>query len=188
MKHWDKFKLAAGILLVFFIVLVTNVIDKENFNKLSYSVTTIYEDRVVAADLIFEISRIVQQLEVELLTDSTLTTANAATFTAIDALTDRYGQTKLTRREAGLLSQLKRDINTLKNLTPAEGKPAMIDAIHNIDEDLYNLSKIQVEEARRQVTISNQAIDNIALFTRWEIIFLIVIAVIVQIIIFYNPD
>jgi len=60
MKFFVKIRWAASILLVFFIVLVTNVIDRKNFEKLNYSVNSLYEDRLVAHDLLFDISRILQ--------------------------------------------------------------------------------------------------------------------------------
>lgn len=63
MTIFTKIKWVASVLLVFFIVLITNIIDRENFNRLSYSVTTMYEDRIVASDLIFEMSRIIHDKE-----------------------------------------------------------------------------------------------------------------------------
>jgi hypothetical protein len=66
MTLFNKIKWTAGILLVFAIILTTNLIDKNNFNKLRYSVVTIYEDRIVANDLIFEILLSIREKEIAL--------------------------------------------------------------------------------------------------------------------------
>jgi hypothetical protein len=42
MKVYNKMKWALGILLVFIIVLITNLIDRDNFNRIRYSIVTIY--------------------------------------------------------------------------------------------------------------------------------------------------
>jgi hypothetical protein len=63
---FNKIRWVASILLVFVIVLVTNLIDREKYNSIRQSITTIYEDRIVASDLIFELSLLIQEKELAL--------------------------------------------------------------------------------------------------------------------------
>jgi len=53
MAFYNKAKWILGILMVFVLIIATNLIDKNNFLKVRDSVVTIYEDRLVAKDLIF---------------------------------------------------------------------------------------------------------------------------------------
>lgn len=195
MTVFSKIKWVASILLVFFIVLITNLVDKDNFNKLRYSVTTIYEDRVVASDLLFELSIRVQEKEMALaISDSTFFQGkNQKINNEIQQLIAKYDQTKLTRKEQEILSNLKEELKDLKALeedylnSTASNNRELFKSIDEIAHNLYDLSKVQLKEGRRQMFISNETMSTIDLFTQIEIIFLILMAIIVQIIIFYNP-
>ena len=59
--------------------------------------------------------------------------------------------------------------------------------IITVKGNLISLSAIQLEEGRKQVSISKKAIDVVELFTNMEIYILIFLAVLIQIIIIYSP-
>jgi hypothetical protein len=59
--------------------------------------------------------------------------------------------------------------------------------ICDIKDDLYDLSKVQLKEGKRQMSLSEKTMDTIELFTQVEIIFLIVMAVLIQLIVLYQP-
>ena len=59
--------------------------------------------------------------------------------------------------------------------------------LFEIDENLYDLTKIQLNEGRRQMSISQKAIDTVELFTQIEIYLLVFLAIVVQVIVMYNP-
>ncbi|GAB3662661.1 hypothetical protein GCM10028791_37830 [Echinicola sediminis] len=192
MTIFNKIKWSASILLVFFIVLITNLIDRDNFHSLSNSVTTIYEDRIVASDLLFEMSRLINKKEIAIISSdsSSLPRDISKTNTALDNYIQQYDQTKLTEKEKFVFEQLKEEIATLKRIEQHEGSPdkhKLLERIAKINQRLYDLSKIQLEESRRQVFISNKAKDTINLFTQGEIILLILMSILIQIIIFYKP-
>jgi hypothetical protein len=56
-----------------------------------------------------------------------------------------------------------------------------------LKDDLYDLSKVQLKEGKRQMSLSEKTMDTIELFTQVEIIFLIVMAVLIQLIVLYQP-
>ncbi|MFZ6053039.1 MCP four helix bundle domain-containing protein [Halocola ammonii] len=191
----NKIRWVASILLILLIVLLTNLIDQDNFSKLRNSVTTIYEDRIVANDLIFEMSTAVQKKEIAVATKDSafFSTQNGVVNRQIENHIERYEQTKLTEEERETFNDLKEELQNLKKLeeqfTASEAFEAekMRRSIDEITSHLSDLSKIQLHEGRKQMAISNKAMNTIDLFTQGEIIFLIIVAILVQIIILYKP-
>lgn len=192
MKFFAKIRWIASILLVFFIVLITNLIDRDNYNRLSYSVTTMYEDRIVASDLLFDISTIVKEKQIAFLTSDTAfyNDLNDNYNQQLTELIDQYELTKLTKEEELVFKQLQDELGVLLQKEKSflhSSENTIPESLEKIDEYLHELSKIQIREGKRQVFISNKAKDTINLFTQGEIIFLIIMAVLVQLIILYNP-
>lgn len=192
MKIFAKIRWVVSILLVFFIVLITNLIDKENFDRLSYSVTTMYEDKITAKDLILDMTRIIHKKEIALVSSDSesLEKDYEISNRKIENLLLKYQDTKLTEREEFLFEELKKDFEIIRNIEKnyvPDNKVKMHDAIDRIKEDLIELSEIQIKESKRQLFISKKAMDTIKLFTQGEIIFLIIMAILVQIIILYKP-
>lgn len=195
MNIFNKIRWVAGVLLVFAIVLTTNLIDKDNFRKLRDSVVTIYEDRVVASDLIFEMTILIQEKEVAFATadSSFFPSKNEQANQKLQLLLASFEQTKLTQKEHQILNLFKRELDRLMSLEEAylnksqEGTKPLFQAIDQIVHQLYNLSKVQLEEGKRQMKKSNKTMETIDLFTKLEIVFLILMALIVQVIILYKP-
>ncbi|MEZ5009580.1 MAG: hypothetical protein R2753_15650 [Chitinophagales bacterium] len=191
----NKIKWLASILLVFFIVLTTNLVDKGNFNSLRHSVTTIFEDRIVANDLIFDISLLMQEKEVAFITSDSLFLQyeNEKVNRDIEGLIERYEQTKLTQQEQIFFNDLKDELTHLKSLeedyidSKSKENNKLLKSIDEITEHLHDLSKVQLKEGQQQMFISNERMDTIHFFTQVEIVFLIVMGILVQIIILYKP-
>ena len=51
----NKIKWSAGLLLVIVLIVFTNFIDQKNFQRIQDSVDSIYKDRLIAKDLLFDI-------------------------------------------------------------------------------------------------------------------------------------
>ncbi len=64
MTFYNKIKWVLGILMVFILILCTNLIDRNNFIRVKNSVVTIYNDRIIASDLIFEMSKLFHEKEI----------------------------------------------------------------------------------------------------------------------------
>jgi hypothetical protein len=195
MAFFNKVKWILGILIVFVLIVTTNLIDKNNFIRVRDAVVTIYEDRVVASDLIFDLSKSVQEKEIAaaLLDTTFFYTRSEQLDKNILELLSRYDQTKLTKKEKKTLNNLKSDFEDLKiseniliNSNFIE-KRSFFNTISDIQENLYNLSKIQLSEGKRQMSISKKAVDKLEIFTQIEIYLLAVLAIVIQIIILYKP-
>lgn len=195
MSVFNKIKWISGVLLVFFIILATNIIDKDNFNRMRSSIVTIYEDRIVASDLIFEMSLLVQQKEIALLSQDTLffKEENERVNGEIQQLIAKYEETKLTKEEKRIFEDLKIHLEKLEKEENADGSHALqtneklFSTINEVVRNLHDLSKVQLKEGQREMARSKRAMETIDLFTQIEIIILVLIAVLIQVLILYNP-
>lgn len=195
MTFLSKVKWVLSILLVFFVVLTTNLIDKKHFDRLNYSVNTIYEDRMVSSDLLFELSLIIHKKEIALISEDSLffKNQNEPLSQDLERLMERYAQNKMTEKERLYFGRLKTYFQQLKQLGNAsplyndQKKKELGSLLIDINEHIYDLIKIQLEEGKRQVFSSRKAINAIDFFTQSEIIFLVIMAILVQIIILYRP-
>ncbi|RRQ48501.1 chemotaxis protein [Maribacter algicola] len=195
MSILNKIKWVLGILMIFVLIIATNLIDRNNFLRVRNSVTSIYEDRLVVKDIIYEIARYIQEKELAMVRkDSTFYKDRAMVIDdKIQNLILRYQETKLTKEEAKVFGELK---GNLVELEAQEAKfvesgktqeELLQSSIDDINENLYDLSQIQLSEGNRQMNISKKAVDTVELFTQLEIYVLIVLAILIQIIVIYDP-
>jgi hypothetical protein len=195
MDFYNKLKWVLGILMVFVIIVSTNLIDRNNFIRVRDSVVTIYEDRLIVTDLIFEMSEAVHTKELAIaLADSIYyTKQNKEANQEIGELISRYELTRLTENESKIFKELKNNFETLKTLeityveSSFKQKDLLNQHISELKQNLSELSKIQINEGRKQMSISKKAIDTVELFTQIEIYLLVFLAIIIQIIVMYNP-
>jgi hypothetical protein len=195
MKFYDKIKWVLGILIVFILILATNLIDRNNFIRVKDSVVTIYEDRLIASNLVFEMFKLVKKKEVALKLSDTVyfDQKNQIINGSIKNLILRFEQTKLTPEEKIIFKNLKSNFETLKSLesnlleSNFKTKNNQEQILTNINTNLDDLSKIQLLEGRRQMSIGKKATSTIELFTQIEIGLLIFLAIVIQIIVMYKP-
>ncbi len=195
MTFLNKLKWVLGILVVFILIVTTNLIDKNNFVRVKESVETIYEDRLIAKKLIFDMLKSVHQKELALAKNDTVffNTSNSKVNDNIDNSILKFEDTKLTIAESKLFSSLKDNLDVLKAAEKRyrdsrfENSEKILHQIDNVKQDLYDLSNIQIDEGSRQLSISKKAIDDVELFTQLEIIVLVILAIIIQIIVIYKP-
>lgn len=195
MNIYDKLKWILGILMVFALIVITNLIDKNNFTRVKDSVVSIYEDRLVVNDLIFEMSKLVQDKEMAIVVSNVdfYSKKNTSVDEQIQGFITSYEDTRLTTQERKVFNIFKDNIQQLSKMETTivsngfKDKEILINLIFEIKENLYDLTKIQLNEGKRQMSISQKAIDKVELFTQIEIYVLIFLAVVVQIIVMYNP-
>ncbi|CAD5257985.1 MULTISPECIES: MCP four helix bundle domain-containing protein [unclassified Imperialibacter] len=200
LTHFQKIKIVAALLVVFLLVLATNIMDNNHFAIVQRSLETVYDDRLVAKDYIYKISRQLQYKNKSLYTDDLegIAKANQSANDSIQSLIGKYNTTELTPKEAqyfeSLQANLERLLKAEKQLfgkSPSEQKgyieniQAQFDRVSN---DLDVLSEIQLAEGIRQIHYSNRAIKNSDMIAKLEIAVLIVIGVIIQIFIFFKPS
>lgn len=195
MEIYHKVKWVLGIFMIFFLILATNLIDKDNFTRVKNSVVTIYEDRLIAQNLIFEFLELVHEKEMAVTTSNPVffEERNSNVNLELERLESQYLTTKLTNHEESVFSKFRSNLNSLKKQenNPAnvqsEKKAGYLSLIVLIKENLHELSEIQVEEGRNQSLLSKDAIETVELFTQIEIYLLIFLAILVQVIVLIDP-
>lgn len=191
----SKLKWILGILMVFLIILTTNLIDQSNFLQVRNSITSIYEDRLIANDLIIKMLKHTSDFELALCNHNTLSKGshNDLVNENFKLLMLAYEETNLTPEEEMLYGSFREKVVQAEQLqqdltSESEQKPAeLLRQIERMEQDLYGLSEIQLKEGRKQVQLSQRAFITVQLFTRIEIYILIILAIVVQIIVIYKP-
>lgn len=195
MTSYDKIKWVLGIVLVFGLIITTNLIDKNNFIRVRDSVVTIYEDRLIANDLIYKMSNAIQEKQLALaVSDSTFFQQHSTSVNArLQRHISRYEETKLTPEEGRVFAALKENLLALAQAESAWGpsdlkaETEISNQIREIRGNLDDLSDIQLNEGSRQMSISKRAVDKVELFTQIEVYVLVILAILIQIIVMYKP-
>lgn len=192
----NKIKWVLGVSLVFLLIIATNLIDRSNFIKVKNSITTIYEDRLIAKDLVFELYVLVQEKKMaySLADDAFYINRNKAVNEQIDALIETFLTTKLTIQEAKTFDALQTNLAALMqmeervvNKDESLQNSQVQDQLAVIEANLKDLSEIQLVEGERQMSLGKKAVDSVELFTQLEIYCLILLAILIQIIVIYKP-
>jgi hypothetical protein len=195
-----KFQMISALLVVFLLVLATNLMDNKHFKTVKESLTTMYEDRLVVIDIIYEIRNIIhlQQLsyfsEWHQLDAGKLQSASDR----IDQLIDQFATTKLTTEESVFFDLLISQIAEVRQLESQfaslaeESKSSTVyddleSRFEKLNRTLDALSQIQLKEGKNQLSFSEKAVRDSSLMSKFEIGFLVLIGIILQVIIFYNP-
>ncbi|WMN07550.1 chemotaxis protein [Marivirga arenosa] len=191
----NKIKWILGILMVFILIISTNLIDRKNFQRVRDSVVSIYEDRLLAKEIIFNISNILHEKEIALVEYDTayFSIINSQKNKELNSELEKFKKTKLTKKEERVFNDLQTDLSSIieleKNIDTKDFKDNknLNDKIKIANQHLKQLSEIQITEGNRQLSISQKAVRNVELYTQIEIYILIFLAVIIQIIIMYQP-
>lgn len=193
----NKIKWSIGLILVILLIVATNFIDRNNFQRIQDSVYSIYEDRLIAKDYIFDIQLQIHEKELLLATqnDSTFLSKRASMNEKISSLIEGFSNTTLIREEKRIFANLEEEVDSLFKLENsyfnATDKTLNINSlktqINTISNTLSDLSDIQIAEGKRQMQVGKKAIESVELLTELEIWIMVVLGIIVQFIILYNP-
>jgi hypothetical protein len=193
MTTFDKIKWVLGIVLVFGIVLATNLIDRQHFNAINDSIETIYADRLVAQNIIYDMSNAVykKRLAYQRGEDNPAGWQQSLNQQLRNGL-DQFSGTRLTSRESEIFERLQREVDRLEQLGGTEDLSSppseqVLVTIDRIKGYLDNLSEVQLLEGNRELHKSKKAIGSANFFTQLEVGLLVVLAILVQVIILYNP-
>jgi hypothetical protein len=196
----QKLRTAAALIIVFLVILATNLIDSNHFSIVQTSLTSVYEDRLLAKNYIYKISR-QMQMKQDILEGSYPedgVKVNEMANDSIAKLLSKYAETRLTEKESKYFESLSSKISSLNNYEEKFGIWGIINGelasmntaesyYTRIFDDLDALSEIQIIEGKREIFISNETINRSNLISKIEIGALIIIAVMLQLLIFIKP-
>ncbi|ARN77436.1 hypothetical protein BST97_05240 [Nonlabens spongiae] len=193
MKTYNKIKWLLGISMVFVLIVTTNLIDRNNFIQVKDSVTSLYEDRLVAKNIIYDMSVSIHDLELAIVTDSSFQADNKIKTTKdhLENLIVRFETTKLTKEEEKVFKKFKQGVQDLSAKSAAGSRESidstLLQSSQLLKQKLNDLAEIQLAEGGVQMGITKKAVETVELFTSIEIYVLIFLAIVIQIIILYDP-
>jgi hypothetical protein len=195
MNLFKRIKWFFAVLGVFLLILATNLIDKNNFIRVEESVDNIYNERLLAKELLFDVSIKFHKKELAYsLNDTTyLRTKNDAINAEISKLLEMFNRVGSTKKEDLILNKLNKNHTKLIKLeSNAALKSALytlecIEIFSAINKNIVELASEQVKEGNNQKFLARKAIEKVKLFSQMEIYFLIFLGLILQFIILYNP-
>jgi len=172
----------------FLLVLASNLLDRKYFSTIQETVKSIYDDRIVVQDYIYQLQDMAHEKEIAFIKGENLEENED-----IKVLLNDFSKTKLTRDEARLLKQLDHQFSGLeplelaistKTVSQAE-KVKALDQLDRIHKTLDGLEKIQLEQGGVLTQLSEKNLRVNKMLSNLEIAFLTIIGVSILILVFY---
>ena len=185
----NRINIGFALATVFLLVLATNRIDQRHFDTVQETLSTVYNDRVVAQDYVYKMNNIMHKKRLQLF-DSSAANNQENLNKEFATLIDVFSKTKLTKEEFKTFEDLKTNFEKLKliesKFEDQENSKKLLENINTIKTDLNNLALIQVSESKYKVGIAQKSLDTNNLMSKLEIGFLVLMGIVVQIAIFYR--
>lgn len=172
----------------FLLVLASNLLDRKYFSTIQETVKSIYDDRIVVQDYIYQLQDMAHEKEIAFIKGENLEENKD-----IKVLLNDFSKTKLTRDEARLLKQLDHQFAGLeplelaistKDVSQAE-KVKALDQLDRIHRTLDGLERIQLEQGGVLTQLSEKNLRVNKMLSNLEIAFLTIIGVSILILVFY---
>jgi len=177
----EKIRTVLGLVMVILLVFITNRLDQEHFEEVQGTITTIYEDRVVAQYDLFLLTNLIHGVQMRMNSGDTVSLDSSGELVRV--LTE-YGQTTLTKRENEIFGRLKENLNDLgaRGVIAQGSKTNTI--FERIHENLEELSEIQVRESKSLKIQAQDSLDSSNLMSNMEMILIIIFGVVLQFVLF----
>ena len=174
-------KASLTLLLLCGIVFFSNYRLKKLSAKVTESVKTMYQDRLVVQDIIFSYGKIVTQIENMSAVEFSQNVKNTVSVELLN-LNQNYGKTVFTDEETIVFNSFSKQLNAVLN---GSVKNTAV-AIRQLRQNLNRLEEIQMEEAEKQMAIIDEANGNQEISFYLETGILVILLVIVQLLLVSN--
>lgn len=192
----NRIKIGFSFAIVFILVLATNRFDKKRFETVENSLTSVYEDRLVAKGYIYSLNNIFHVQE-KMLLDKDQSYKIEAYHNAVSSLLASFKATRLTSEEKSTFRNLRDNFNKLQDLelrylsadndTLSDSqKNQIILQLNRIHRNLDQLAIIQQSEGENMTRFAKSSLNTSSLLSNIEIVLIIVVGILVQFIIFYK--
>tara|TARA_R110002049_G_scaffold107274_5_gene254913 strand:+ start:155 stop:793 length:639 start_codon:yes stop_codon:yes gene_type:complete len=185
------------ILSSFLLIFVTGRSNIKNFEKVRASIQEIYEDRLVVEGLIYELSTHLHQKEIAVISGDMnfFAKTNPNLNEKIEKTLIAFRNTKLTSFEDETLNEFSEGISELKAIEKksraveeieltAREKKDILKQIKVLQDNLKTLLEIQLEEGRRKLSNSNDAVNSMYQYESFENYAIIILAILLLGIVF----
>lgn len=181
-----KNKLAASVVLLTLclLVLLSNYLDRMHTENVKDSISTMYEDRLIAEDYILKMTRNIYQIREIMDADGDLKNNTLIKVTGdLKTTYTIYIKTRLTKTEKkvadelnGLLQEFERTMLVNNNVTPAH--------TNKILSSLDKLSTIQLDESKLIMKQIESQYATIKASSQFTFAIIIIILIVLQIMVF----
>lgn len=192
----NKIKIGFSFAIVFLLVIATNRFDRKRFKTVENSLTSVYEDRLVAKGYLYALNNIFHNQE-KMLIDENEIYALKSYHNTVSSIINSYSATRLTNEEKSTFRNFRDNFSKLQDielrfvnpenreLKPAQKEQILIQ-IRRIHRNLDQLAAIQQSEGENMHRFARNSLNTSALVSNIEIILIIVVGIIVQFIIFFK--
>ncbi len=177
----EKIRTILGLVMVILLVFITNQMDKKHFEDVQGTITTIYEDRVVAQYDLFQLTNLLYDHQMRMREGEIVAFDKNG---EVNRVMTEYGQTTLTKREEEIFGRLKDNLNKLSGSDFIPQGPATETTFERIHENLEELSAIQVKESKTLKIQAQDSLDSSNLMSNMEMIIIIIFGIVLQFVLF----
>ena len=192
----NRIKIGFAFAIVFLLVLATNRFDKKRFQTVEDSLTSVYEDRLVAKGYIYSLNNIFHNQEKLLIDSSQVYNVNSYHNT-VNSLLNSFEAKRLTTEEKSTLRNLRENFSKLQDLElklvsvessniNISQKEQIQTQLKRIQRNLDQLASIQQTEGENMTRFAKSSLNTSSLMSNIEIILIILVGIVVQFIIFYR--
>lgn len=166
------------------LVMLTNIQEQHLVKRINESVTSLYSDRLVVADYIHKLSNRMEKLLVLLSAPQYSSKAVNLELDKIKQINTLYEKTVLTDKENVNFNTFKIYIQQIAQNVNATDHAKAIEISKQARQTLETLSSIQLEEGKVKLDEVISMTSRSRLMSYIEIVILIVIAILIQILVF----
>jgi hypothetical protein len=190
----QRIQIGLVLAMAFLLVLGSNRLDQRHFSTIQTTVNSVYKDRVVAQDMIYQLTNIFHAKELRFLLKENFKNS-ASENQKVEGLLSDFEATELTAKESNLLRELKVLFSSIRELENrlATSSPETVDnnnkvaikTLKQIEEKLDGLSQIQLQQSGQLTQLSNKSLGMNMLLSKLEVAFLFIIGIAVLALILY---
>lgn len=182
----NKVLASAALLSLCLLVLASNYIDREHTNDVKLTISTLYEDRLIAEVYILKMTRGLYEIKEALQLDVANSEKNATIknhILVINETKNAYLKTKFTKLEKIKAAELVKILTTIQSL-PLENSSLLREKIDNSLDLLDELSAIQLAESKEIMSYAEKLYLAGKNSSQFVVALIIIILVVLQAILF----
>lgn len=182
----NKILASASLLTLCVLVLLSNYIDRDHTESVKQSISTLYEDRLIAEDYILKMTRFLYQIKEVINSETSNIEKNTninELLMAIRETSDAYHKTKFTELEKTKADEL---LNILQDIEPnqAENNQLKLEFVDKAHVLLSELSEIQLSESKLIMNYSERLYLSGKTSSQFVFAVIIIILIVLQAIVF----
>lgn len=183
-------KIAASLLLfvVLGVVILNNTVERRNSKEIQQSITTIYDDRLVVEEYIYQYAERLHEIAEFTLTHQKDERASISVLTGalaeINSLHVMYEKTRLTKKERAVYSDFRNTLKEMEDNLAGGNFPSARDKTRKGLTLLKELSAIQVAQGKIEIEKATKNYSSSSVLFNFEVAVVFIILLIIQGLIF----